>query len=60
MNSFNYYAFGAVCEWMFENAAGIRASAPAERADELTFISMEEGYAQFEASSGDYSFFIKE
>ncbi|MCP4313405.1 MAG: family 78 glycoside hydrolase catalytic domain, partial [Bacteroidetes bacterium] len=130
MNSFNHYAFGAVCEWMFENAAGIRASAPAyrsitikpetdrrlghlkaeyqsisgpirssweylsgglamnvsvpvnvkahifvpaasldaisegeglaARADGLTFISMEGGYAQFEAGSGDYSFFVKE
>lgn len=24
MNSFNHYAFGAVCEWMFSNAAGIQ------------------------------------
>jgi len=31
MNSFNHYAFGAVCEWMFENAAGIKASTPAYR-----------------------------
>lgn len=23
MNSFNHYAFGAVCEWMFQNMAGI-------------------------------------
>lgn len=29
MNSFNHYAFGAVCEWMFENAAGIKATSPA-------------------------------
>jgi alpha-L-rhamnosidase len=29
MNSFNHYAFGAVCEWMFENAAGIKAATPA-------------------------------
>jgi alpha-L-rhamnosidase len=29
MNSFNHYAFGAVCEWMFENAAGIRTASPA-------------------------------
>jgi alpha-L-rhamnosidase len=29
MNSFNHYAFGAVCEWMFENAAGISAASPA-------------------------------
>ncbi|MCC6288856.1 MAG: hypothetical protein IT249_13320 [Chitinophagaceae bacterium] len=27
MNSFNHYAFGAVCEWMFQNMAGIQ---PAE------------------------------
>ena len=24
MNSFNHYAFGAICEWMFGNAAGIQ------------------------------------
>ncbi|MBT3194573.1 MAG: family 78 glycoside hydrolase catalytic domain [Verrucomicrobia bacterium] len=24
MNSFNHYAFGAVCEWMFESLAGIK------------------------------------
>jgi len=29
MNSFNHYAFGAVCEWMYENAAGIKALTPA-------------------------------
>lgn len=28
MNSFSHYAFGAVCEWMFGNAAGIKASKP--------------------------------
>ncbi|TDE10502.1 alpha-L-rhamnosidase [Dyadobacter psychrotolerans] len=28
MNSFSHYAFGAVCEWMFGNAAGIQASKP--------------------------------
>ncbi|MPR33126.1 Bacterial alpha-L-rhamnosidase [Cytophagaceae bacterium SJW1-29] len=28
MNSFNHYAFGAVCEWMFENAAGIQPAEP--------------------------------
>ncbi|MCK5676495.1 MAG: family 78 glycoside hydrolase catalytic domain, partial [Verrucomicrobia bacterium] len=28
MNSFNHYAFGAVCEWMFESLAGIKAGAP--------------------------------
>lgn len=27
MNSFNHYAFGAVCEWMFENMAGIQPDA---------------------------------
>jgi len=31
MNSFNHYGFGAVCEWMFRNAAGIKAAAPAYR-----------------------------
>ncbi len=31
MNSFNHYAFGAVCEWMFENAAGIKSVSPAYR-----------------------------
>lgn len=24
MNSFNHYAFGSICEWMFENMAGIK------------------------------------
>lgn len=28
MNSFNHYAFGAVCEWMFESLAGIKPGAP--------------------------------
>jgi hypothetical protein len=129
MNSLNHYAFGAVCEWMFEYAAGIRAASPAYRdiiirpepdprlgflnashesisgeivsnwkyiengfqmevsipvntsariyipaafpeqitengmpakeADGLTFSGMEEGYAVFEAGSGDYSFEVR-
>jgi alpha-L-rhamnosidase len=29
MNSFNHYAYGCVCEWLWETAAGI-ASDPAE------------------------------
>ncbi len=29
MNSFNHYAFGAVCEWMYEYAAGIKAASSA-------------------------------
>jgi alpha-L-rhamnosidase len=28
MNSFNHYAFGSVCEWMFESLAGIKPDAP--------------------------------
>jgi len=28
MNSFSHYAFGAVCEWMFEYAAGIQPTTP--------------------------------
>ncbi|WP_229253807.1 alpha-L-rhamnosidase [Dyadobacter sp. NIV53] len=28
MNSFSHYAFGAVCEWMFGNAAGIQLTKP--------------------------------
>jgi alpha-L-rhamnosidase len=28
MNSFNHYAFGAVCEWMFESLAGIKPASP--------------------------------
>lgn len=28
MNSFSHYAFGAVCEWMFGNVAGIKNAAP--------------------------------
>jgi alpha-L-rhamnosidase len=28
MNSFSHYAFGAVCEWMFGNAAGIQSIDP--------------------------------
>ncbi|GHB65847.1 alpha-L-rhamnosidase [Persicitalea jodogahamensis] len=31
MNSFNHYSFGAVCEWMFGNAAGIQELAPGYR-----------------------------
>ncbi len=31
MNSFNHYSFGAVCEWMFGNAAGIQAVDPGFR-----------------------------
>ncbi|MCE6992601.1 alpha-L-rhamnosidase [Dyadobacter sp. CY323] len=34
MNSFSHYAFGAVCEWMFGHAAGIKATKP--------------GYAEFD------------
>ncbi|MDF7820252.1 family 78 glycoside hydrolase catalytic domain [Runella sp. MFBS21] len=29
MNSFNHYAFGSICEWMFETMAGIQETAPA-------------------------------
>ncbi len=28
MNSFNHYAFGSVCEWMFESLAGIKPAEP--------------------------------
>ncbi|AKJ65427.1 alpha-L-rhamnosidase [Kiritimatiella glycovorans] len=28
MNSFNHYAFGAVCEWMIESLAGLQPAAP--------------------------------
>ena len=28
MNSFNHYAFGSICEWMFESLAGIKPDAP--------------------------------
>jgi alpha-L-rhamnosidase len=28
MNSFSHYAFGAVCEWMFADLAGIDRAAP--------------------------------
>ncbi len=28
MNSFNHYAYGSVGEWMYENVAGIQATAP--------------------------------
>jgi alpha-L-rhamnosidase len=28
MNSFSHYAFGAVCEWMFQTLAGIRSDGP--------------------------------
>jgi len=28
MNSFNHYAFGSVCEWMFESLAGIKPTSP--------------------------------
>ena len=29
MNSFNHYAFGSVCEWMFKFMAGIKSDGPA-------------------------------
>jgi alpha-L-rhamnosidase len=35
MNSFNHYAFGAICEWMFQNMAGIQ---PGESAGFTKFI----------------------
>lgn len=35
MNSFNHYAFGAICEWMFQNMAGIQ---PGESAGFSKFI----------------------
>ena len=28
MNSYNHYAYGAVADWIYEKAAGIRAAAP--------------------------------
>ncbi|QHI69146.1 alpha-L-rhamnosidase [Tichowtungia aerotolerans] len=28
MNSYNHYAFGAVCQWMFESLVGIRPASP--------------------------------
>ncbi|MBM4092313.1 MAG: alfa-L-rhamnosidase, partial [Planctomycetes bacterium] len=31
MNSFSHYAFGAVCEWMFQSLAGIRSDGPGYR-----------------------------
>ncbi|MBK1876015.1 alpha-L-rhamnosidase [Pelagicoccus mobilis] len=31
MNSYSHYAFGAVCEWMFGNMAGIRPLSPGYR-----------------------------
>lgn len=36
MNSFNHYAFGAVCEWMFESLAGIKAGSPGFQTLEAT------------------------
>ncbi|MFT3948827.1 MAG: family 78 glycoside hydrolase catalytic domain [Agriterribacter sp.] len=38
MNSFNHYAFGAVCEWMFQNMAGIQ---PADAGFRTFIISPE-------------------
>jgi len=35
MNSFNHYAFGAVCEWMIESLAGIKPGAPGFQALEI-------------------------
>lgn len=26
MNSYNHYAYGAVCQWLFEGVAGLRRS----------------------------------
>jgi alpha-L-rhamnosidase len=129
MNSFSHYAFGAVCEWMFGNAAGIKtvspafntitirpepdrrlgfldcsyisisgeilsnwkysdngfvmevsvpvnvtatiyvpapsveniteAEVPAADAEGLKFVGMEDGYAVFNAGSGQYSFLVR-
>ncbi|MDF7822610.1 family 78 glycoside hydrolase catalytic domain [Pontiellaceae bacterium B12227] len=35
MNSFNHYAFGVVCEWMFESLAGIKPGSPGFRTLEV-------------------------
>jgi hypothetical protein len=35
MNSFNHYAFGSVCEWMFESLAGIAPASPGFRTLEV-------------------------
>ena len=35
MNSFNHYAFGSVCEWMFESLAGIKPASPGFQAVDI-------------------------
>jgi alpha-L-rhamnosidase len=35
MNSYNHYAYGAVCQWLFENVAGVSPSAANPGFDEI-------------------------
>lgn len=36
MNSYNHYAYGAVCQWLFEGVAGVAPTAEAPGFDEVT------------------------
>ena len=36
MNSYNHYAYGAVCQWLFEGVAGVAPTATAPGFDEVT------------------------
>ncbi|MBC7738916.1 MAG: alpha-L-rhamnosidase, partial [Candidatus Saccharibacteria bacterium] len=36
MNSYNHYAYGAVCQWLFEGVAGVAPTAAAPGFDEVT------------------------
>lgn len=37
MNSYNHYAYGAVCQWLFEAVAGLRPDADAPGFDKIIF-----------------------
>ena len=37
MNSFNHYAYGAVADWMYENAAGIKMAEDTVAFEKLVF-----------------------
>ena len=37
MNSFNHYAYGAVADWMYENAAGIKLDESSPAFEKITF-----------------------
>jgi alpha-L-rhamnosidase len=58
MNSFNHYAFGSVCEWMFESLAGINPAEPGFKTiDFKPYLTEKLDYvkASYESISGPVS-----